>query len=326
MPGVVDRRGQGQPHLAHDLDLDGLLALSHAALPGWYVRSDRNAAAVRLVMDLELDHPDLLFHYTRRDVVFEHIFDKRRLMLGLLRNTRDPREARRWQFRITGQGSSPFNRYTKEQVWEVAHDDSLIKKGVKVLCLTQNPRVDGSDQYLEGQPYTEPAGWGRPRMWDQYGEGHRGLCLALDRNRLGDSVLKSGGGQGINIFNDRVHYTLLDEFDDMQVAFDLNIDQIQEIGPLEYMMQHRKRFYHEFFMRKHIDWRDEAEYRWICFDDDENSRYIDIDSLVAVIVGDAFPPAYKRLLIAFCEELRVPAAEMRWKNGCPKRPHWFYRP
>jgi hypothetical protein len=160
-------------------------------------------------------------------------------------------------------------------------------------------------------------------MWDQYGERHTGICLVLDRSELAQSVLKGGGEPGIEVFHDSVRYSTLGESDDMQHAFDIDLDRLQEQGQEEYLLHHRKRFYHEFFMRKHVDWRDEAEYRWIWFDEDETPRYVDLNSLVAVIVGYKFPSVYKRLLRICCEELQVPAGQMDWKNGCPKRPRWI---
>jgi hypothetical protein len=275
----------------------------------------------------DIDRPDLLFHYTRRDVVFEHIFDQRQLRLGLLRETRDPREAQEWQFRITGKGRSPFDKYTKEEVWQAARGNRnrLIKKGVEVLCLTKNlsPCHGYDDLDMCVQQHKESAGWARPRMWDQYGERHTGICLVLDKAQLAQSVLKSGGKPGIDVFHDSVRYSMLDEEDDMQYAFDIDLDTYEDQGPDEYLLRHRKIFYHEFFMRKHVDWRDEAEYRWICFDEDETPRYIDLNSLVAVIVGYRFPSAYKRLLRICCDELQVPAGEMGWKNGRPEPPRWI---
>ena len=46
--------------------------------------------------------------------------------------------------------------------------------------------------------------WSRPRMWEQYGDVHRGACLLFDRTRLERAIREQWPDEGR--YSDKVDY------------------------------------------------------------------------------------------------------------------------
>ncbi len=259
---------------------------------------------------LDIDDPDLLSHYTFASTALEKILFCGRLRLGRLRLTNDPREAQKWKFTLASKNRPPEQIFSLEQLFGISKDESdeIIKGGVKVLCLTRS---------LEGAP----PGRGRPRMWSQYADHYKGVCLLFDKMKLHKSI--AALGSELEIYHGPVRYSNLAFNYDIHHAFDLNLDELEEQGLKPYLLNHRRQFYRDFFMAKHSDWLEEAEYRWIGIAGDDEPRFVDInEALAAVIVGDEFPRVYELCLRDLCERLGARAGRMRWQNGYPMRPRW----
>jgi hypothetical protein len=72
----------------------------------------------------------------------------------------------------------------------------------------------------------------------------------------------------------------------------------------------------ELFFRKHIDYRDEAEFRVVVFGPDKKLEYLDVSSWIkCVIVGDRTPEAYIPLINQMCNALNIEFRKVHW-DGC----------
>ena len=132
--------------------------------------------------------PKQLFHYTTREAALEYILPTRRIRLGLVGTTNDPREVKEW---------SPVMLNTPE--WHedgVPADLSLTCRAIrliqdeanrirreewKVLCLTRH------QPDLTSAPF--PSGYCRPGNWAHYAENHSGVCLIFDGSDKAPSTL-----------------------------------------------------------------------------------------------------------------------------------------
>jgi hypothetical protein len=116
----------------------------------------------------------LLAHYTKASTAFEHILPGK-LRLSPYRLMRDPAENKDILPSITSRGDPPSADRAIAEVY------ALIKAArdrMRVLSLTRDAEDRG------GEFRTFDCCWSRPRMWEQYGDDHRGACLLFDRARL----------------------------------------------------------------------------------------------------------------------------------------------
>lgn len=70
----------------------------------------------------------------------------------------------------------PLDRDVQEQVVRLAGE--MLNETWSLACMTMdNPSATGPVS-------TWDRGWARSRMWAQYGESHRGVCLVFDRESM----------------------------------------------------------------------------------------------------------------------------------------------
>jgi hypothetical protein len=73
-----------------------------------------------------------------------------------------------------------------------------------------------------------------------------------------------------------------------------------------------------FFFRKHIDYRDEGEFRVVVFDPDNKLEPLDIStSLKGVIVGDRIHAPYIHLINHMCKKLNIECRQAYWSTSEP---------
>ena len=81
--------------------------------------------------------------------------------------------------------------------------------------------------------------------------------------------------------------------------------------------KHLEANYKYLFFKKHRDYRDEAEYRFIVLDMDNNCEYLDIsDCLVGIILGHNFPITYLPIVEGIVSELEIIRDQVYiWDDG-----------
>jgi len=152
-------------------------------------------------------------------------------------------------------------------------------------------------------------------MWSQYGDIHSGVCLVLNKTKLLNEIK--------NIYPpDTIYYEpiiyqcfniLRDSFKDFQKSlkdtnkkdYDVIKDNIKCI-----------------FFEKHIDYKDEQEYRIVIYD--KSNEFIKIpfsNSICGLIVGDKFPSVYNDIIEKYCQPnnscKEIKLIKLKWGNGLP---------
>ena len=122
-----------------------------------------------------------LCHYTSRYAAMAHILPMRLLRLSPFGLMRDPLEAKD---RYIGMKPSPefdWRRMLEDANLDVNERlNDVVKHEFKLLSLTADR--SGSEDGQFGR------GYARPRMWDQYAEGHRGVCLMFSEQELTETI------------------------------------------------------------------------------------------------------------------------------------------
>lgn len=255
----------------------------------------------------ELNEPGpWLGHYTTAAAAFEHIIPAGRLRMSPYRLMRDPAENKDFL------PAAPVPRNQEHPVQEWLAAGQMLKDardGMRLMSLT----CDVADH----EPSAKVFGccWARPRLWEQYADVHRGVCLVFNRASFEDS-LRSGLGE------DRVSFGEV-EYTPMGVAEGAAayISDVRLMDPAtreqalsEYLSSRRQ----ELYFLKSDDWATEYEFRAVVSRSDDEYAFTEYDqALIAVVVGERFPKWQVAGAQEICDRAGVLLARARWHNGHP---------
>ncbi len=260
---------------------------------------------------------DALFHYTKLSIGIENILYSKKFKPSLYKNTNDPREYKFLFLNMMGWSLAP----EANKLWNDAHPiiDSILKYKCRVMCFCSNkrPTLIIEDEYTDEVEDTHAVttGWNKSRMWAQYGENHRGLCLVFSKaaidKMLQENVLPPNTGK-----TGYVKYSSAERIS--MNAFTLDGNRLVKEGAESYCQGHVLEHINDFFFTKHIDYRDESEYRAVVYDPEKKSEFLDINSiLMGVVAGDRTPEAYFPLLEELCTGLSIQCRRVYWDRGEP---------
>lgn len=266
---------------------------------------------------LELNAPEgqaLLYHYTSANSALRGILPTGTLHLNSYRSMRDPLEyhelARLLRYR--GDQSDRPGRLPLEEAQETLGD---LRNQMRILSMTR----DEAEGYEEPTVKTFGRGYARPRMWEHYGDEHRGVCLAFDRAAFVDGVFRDSLRElgGTNIGD--VEYTA-----GGFVAHSARVlpDIPDNAEATRHLWEHLETHNAAFWFLKLLDWETEYEFRLIVFPQDE-SRDEPIaasfgSSLKAIIVGAKFDPRRIPEALNFGITFSVPVVRLDWSSGRPQ--------
>ena len=206
---------------------------------------------------------DTVYHYTKTETALEHILFDKRLRISQMKNSIDPIENREIIIIPNSNRNSTFS------VPGLGREVENIVANSKQVSFCKNSLL------IKG---LEKFGFAKPRMWDQYGDSYKGVCLAFSEKEL-----KKATKQLSCIHHDDVKYLTYEELDRNKMIF-LNVDRYEEIGVEKYKISFLRRVLCKHFY-KHKDYEGENEFR-ICSFSKMNNEYLDIsDSLVGVMVS-----------------------------------------
>jgi hypothetical protein len=137
----------------------------------------------------------LLAHYSRASPVFEHILPDGELRLSAYRLMRDPAENKDIEPSVCSLRPSPGDEQAIRQVYALIKSE---RDRMHLLSLSGDAKDRGLFPGFD-------CCWSRPRMWEQYGEMHRGACLLFDRHRLECAVREQWPVDGT--YAGKVNYT-----------------------------------------------------------------------------------------------------------------------
>lgn len=241
------------------------------------------------------------FHYTTRDASFGDILPRCRLRLSTYERMRDPFENKDWPWI----GSWPIDGRSDPAVMDRAFTQfNHIARGIRQQAHLLAFTVDGGNYGPERSEFAK--GWSRARMWDQYAEGHAGVCLVFDKDLLIESVeLDLKRQLGFGPYHGPVRYSETG-FDDS--ALDLDIRNLPSNIDEAFVTQYIEQKHRSLFFEKLIDWESEREYRFVTTAPPSEPLYASFDdALLAVIVGEKFPDWQRPSAIEACRQVNADA-------------------
>lgn len=249
-----------------------------------------------------------VYHYTKGETAVDYILPSLELRMGSFQFVNDPREAKSWPFRFYSRLSKLNEHFPHDYFEEVSK--YITQRSLVLCCSMDDPLVteDSEDRSLR-------SGFGHPRMWAQYADNHRGVCLVLDQQRLHENIVSCLSLD--SLYYGPVEYlsTTHGPVSDPGVGpYDITYwEDIYDYGLANVIDSHIRRFNKELFFTKHLEWRDEWEYRWVYRSDSSDPAFIPIvDCLNAVLLGSDCPKDISERIIAICRTHSIPVYRAHW--------------
>lgn len=261
-------------------------------------------------MAVNLESGRYFFHYTTRDAAFGGILPGNDLRLSRYGVMRDPLENQRWRFTFAGYGPRDDARLATDLAeydeFEQAANDSMRDRSFLLSLTIDTAPAPRKEQ----EPFCR--GWARARMWEQYAENHRGVCLVFDREKLTRCFIEAAERIGAIA---QYHQAVIYDGGGMHKPI---IDR-GELREPEFFSRYVEDNSGSLFFTKTRDWETEHEYRFVSIAADDASPLVLSygDSLEAVIAGDQLPAWEYPAVEAACERAGARALKMKWKNWRP---------
>lgn len=259
---------------------------------------------------------DTVFHFTALKTAIEYILPDSRLRLAPRTRSNDPFE---FITPFFGSWSERPPEWCEEEFQQAIEKENglrfklyeILRSDFMQVCFCKNGKKI-SENVSRDINYSEEDGFLKPRMWSQYGDGHEGICLAFSIGGLKKAVNNAFTNK---TFCDEVEYRnfkecrLLTIYPDLRKLVGIGIDNyIKEL----FLLEHKK-----FLFRKHIDYKDEAEFRICVWEKDKEYILIDISNcLVGIIVGHKVPRhVYSLVLEQFGRKFETNVTFLNWDSN-----------
>jgi hypothetical protein len=178
----------------------------------------------------------------------------------------------------------------------------------KLLSLTVN--ASG----YSGLAVTFGYGYSRARMWEQYAEIHKGVCLVFKRAELTELARAQIEHRAGRVVDGPVCYSATG----LMGTSARSLTPMRGVVPEEFAAQHLAEHAGSFFLLKLVDWESEHGYRFVELTPGNACTYVNFgESLKAVILGAEFPVWQISSAKEMCRPLGAQVWQMGWHDNRP---------
>ncbi len=228
-----------------------------------------------------------LFHYTSSESA-KIILNSGTLLAGKIFESNDPFEDIELNF---------YEETLDPETVESLDNDIkyYMREIVRFLSFSNG---DYSKWTRAGKQYIEPKkrpGFFYPRMWGQYGDHHKGVCLVFDKDRLSEQVqdqiedeyeIMQGEIDYIDILSDKYSNDIFD-------IFDIDFCKFKQKKVYSYVDLFLQQYRNNLYFAKDSDWKNEQEYRFLIYNKPlkgiRDRLFLSFgDSLIAIVLGIRF--------------------------------------
>ncbi len=269
----------------------------------------------------EINPEKWLYHYTSFETAIKYILPTRKLKIGEYGNVNDPKESK---LNPTTYSFEDFPLDESEgKAFELERDEICEKitnyffHKIKIVCFS----VD--DIRYEKTLFNYFArGSVKPRMWAQYGDNNKGVCLIFDKSVLNKEVEKQFSNDSI-IYKGNVTYQsseLIEESWKLQNQINIESNNFSLTSfkyDFENAIQNQIHTHQEtYFFHKYEDWKAENEFRFVIYSQKDGDFYLNFgDALSGIVVGSNFDQKHENELLEGIEKLGVPATQFSYGLG-----------
>lgn len=249
-----------------------------------------------------------IYHYTKAETVFK-ILENLSLKFSSFENVNDPRESKIWPFKFHCTNPDSKKTFDKDLFNK---SNSFILKNSKILCMTKDDKNYDTEMHYN-------AGYNHPRMWAQYSENNKGVCLVFDKNEF-DARFEFLYKEKIK-FHGEVEYLnsgLGPEIHSNGIPIDpyaIFYEKLIKDGFDNYFHNHIKIHFKSLYYTKHSNWNEENEERYVLIDNSDSNIYFPIkNSLKKIIITEDFPKERLNNLISLCAYNNLELLKISWRG------------
>jgi hypothetical protein len=241
---------------------------------------------------------EYVYHYTSAETAVEYILKNRSLKMSSLAAVNDPKESKYRDFVFYARGVRSAASFRESNFDRIVSD--LTERTFAFCAGTEaNPERRGVEGAL------------RPHMWANYADGHKGVCLVFDKAALQECF--ECLNENNYLFSGPVSYHDLESYRSITTpAYSMYLEDwlSDEQGYLDY---HICNYHNQMFFTKHIDWRDENEFRWVCRSENSDEKFVDFgDALIKVVVGVDISMDRRQKILEWCKSQSIPMHTVIW--------------
>jgi hypothetical protein len=269
-----------------------------------------------------LKDEEFLFHFTSTDTAIKHILCEKQLKLNSFKNMNDP-----WECKNFDHYYQNMDIEKSPEIFKKEEEINKIKSYSKIasFCTNEPPNI----VTIEIDPQSNCTinklkkvkdkysrfAFERSRMWNQYANNHKGVCIVFSKESLIESFQKQFYGK--MLYSDYLKYS--PQYSYFQEGLTLDCDELLKLNNDVFIKKYIKSKKDYIFFSKNIDYRDESEFRIVVYDSDNNCNFLNIkDCIRGIIIGVDCHNCEIKCIKDFCENLGISCAVMDWRNGEPE--------
>lgn len=232
-----------------------------------------------------LKNENTIFHYTKTDTAIKYILPTKTLLFSPRKNSKDPIESKEM---LISQSIHITDRLIGSRTGRRSQELYYLIKD----RINSNNQISFCKNMISSQ--VKEYGYQKSRMWNQYADDFKGVCLAFDQQLL----LQNSERQ---IISGNIKYLSYDDLGREYLEIDSN-----------YLDQYGVHYENDLFeltdyllLRKHVDYEGECEFRICSFGTPE---YFTIKkSLLGILVCTKFLSTFNYIILKqYAENLNIP--------------------
>jgi len=230
---------------------------------------------------------DTLFHFTDRITFLEKILPSNLFLLNQLKNTNDPQEYKKYDFHASTRVSTPELILLSKIEKEI---NDYYHNFIQISCFCVKKKNELRNTWL------------KPKLWSDYGDGHKGFCLMISKSAIKLELKKRNYYHGIKEVSYKFKPTMLPTPD---------IESYNRNGSKKYCNQFIKNNI-SIILEKDLDFEIENESRCFVVSDENNRIDLDLDKIMkGLIIGDRCPPIFNDIIKQNCKGIDLHKANFQ---------------
>ena len=248
----------------------------------------------------------------------EYILETQKLKYSKLQDTNDPYEFYKHNPTAIGSKSSDVNKALETGIKMI----QLLKNNCRLACFS----IDNIDNirkiYLklgitnqDQNVFHFYKGYSKCRMWAQYAERHRGICIVFNRLVLNKEIknyLNNTYTTSPKFFiADKITYD--DNLNDVRNAYIIDTDKDKIKNEIDKVRNNLN----PYFYKKIRDFEHEQEYRIVFYSKDISRDEIILvpfskQAIEVIIIGTKFPRVYNKTVLNLSKKLDCKCYKIDW--------------
>lgn len=251
---------------------------------------------------------DAVFHYTRKSTALEKILFEDCFKFSSFANANDPYE---YKDKMIGDGGWGWEEVRDEADKTCEVLDKLLKDVSYISCCA-NTFEQGS---------LKIHGFLRSRMWSQYGESHKGVCLVFSKEKLINLIREKYKDVMYSFYQADVDYKEYLNANSGYDSIEINSDSFEGKTPSDIAIDHIEKYQRELLFSKQRDYIDEHEHRIVALRKEPGIGSIvplgcEVSKcLIGVILGDRFPEVYMPAIDKLSKDMGFEYRNLHWESG-----------